>query len=68
MSPILKLWLVFWHACKETPRGMYLPLGAFIAAASQSREGNLVQRIYAPFVAFWQTATHNPVLEKSISR
>lgn len=37
-----EIWMIFWNACKETPRGMFLP-----------------------FVAFWHTAIHNPVLEKS---
>jgi hypothetical protein len=37
-----ELCVVFWSACKETPKGMFMP-----------------------FVAFWRTATHNPVLERS---
>lgn len=44
MSKAMELWLVFWSACKETPKGMFMP-----------------------FVAFWKTATHNPILEDSMS-
>lgn len=42
---IKELWIVFWNACKETPKGMFMP-----------------------FVAFWHTATHNPVLERRTRR
>lgn len=37
-----ELWNVFWSACKETPKGMFMP-----------------------FLSFWRTATHNPVLDQS---
>jgi hypothetical protein len=31
-----ELWSVFWSACKETPKGMFMPFGAFWHTATHN--------------------------------
>jgi hypothetical protein len=31
-----ELWTVFWNACKETPKGMFMPFVAFWHAATHN--------------------------------
>lgn len=62
MSPAMELWLVFWNACKETPKGMVMPYVAFYRCAKQNWNA---KSVFSPFVALWQTALNNPILEKS---
>ena len=56
-----ELWLIFLNGCKETPKGMVMPFVVFITTAKQSWNA---KAFFAPFVACWQTALHNPILEK----
>lgn len=37
MKETLKeLWAIFWGACKETPKGMFLPFAAFWQTATDN--------------------------------